>query len=164
MAALSIQKQILELLKSEPGMSSTRIREFFDRPDSVSSALITMFQKGRVTRKPQRTDKGRPGFRYWLLSDSPSDCETYQIKQKLDSPTPAGWEARAKLLEQTVKELQNWKHVACQRYPGLLVSETVLKARRIAAKANPDFADALMSGQKDNTPIIRAVVAALEEG
>lgn len=160
---MTISEEILYIVREEPGITGKRIREFFEG-NGASSVITRLYASGHLRREPVPKPKGQIGgrqtFRYWVCDDPKPVSKPTKLKQ----PTAAGWEARCHELEAKVAELQLWKNEAINRFPELTVPDIVLRARRIAAKANPDFADALLAGKKDSSPIMLAVVAALEEG
>lgn len=70
-------------------------------------------------------------------------------------------------LRARVAELEAWQADALRRFPDLAVPEIVVRAQRIAANAvrekNPDMAEAILAGQRNDSPIMLATIAALEE-
>ena len=150
-----LERQVLRTLKECPGLAVNEIATLLDqKQNTIAYHLKSLLRYGKITR-----DKRKGSCTFYYSAIDPKDCVRPEPKQ----PTDSGWHARYDALAARVKELEQWQASAIARHPDLKVSEDVLRARRIAAKANPDFATALLAGDKDGSPIMLAVLAAIEE-
>lgn len=173
-SSFQIKDQLLQAVYECEGLNAAEIATLTDNDRSVSNSnLIRLCQEGLLRREvtQERIPHGNSFrmaavYRYYKGTGEPDAVAKHERKprtQPKSKVTEVGWEARYNQLWSEHVELQAWKARAIERYPDLQVSEDVLRARRIAAKANPDFAKALLAGEKDNSPIMLAVLAAIEE-
>lgn len=153
-----MKDKILETVRECEGLRSTEIATLLDHDlSSVNSGLRRLLSEGKVRREldPAWKGKGR-AFIYSLGNGTPALVSKRQT-------TEPGWHARYDEMVLRIQELEQWQVDALARYPDLAVPDIVLRARKIAARTNPDFADSLRSGKKDSSPLMLAVIAALEE-
>jgi len=165
---------IEDTVKSCEGLSTAEISELLGiERTTVNRSLVRAITRGVLRREAEIvvSESGHSVrlFRYFKGDGKPQPLPPRHRRRRRGgdngqpAATDAGWQARYEEVLHRLKQLEEWRRVAIERHPDLTVPDVVIQARRIAAKANPDFADSLLSGAKDDSPIMRAVLAAIEE-
>jgi hypothetical protein len=111
--------------------------------------------------------------------DPAAGLEQRKVKRKDAVPAPSAGSAiiyapmkdkQAEAWDEAImaelEDLRAFKKMALGRYPDLAVPDVLLRARKLAAAQFTDIAakTAIFGGQKDGSPMMRAIVAALEGG
>lgn len=145
------ERQVIETLKVMPNLTREEIADL--NPDKGKADVFFAVQRLKkrgllaVGAKPSPRSKGRRTVQTFTIQD-----EQPKVVPLVSS-------------SDELQELRAWKAAAIERYPDLAVEPVVLEARRIAAQflEGPAKADVL-AGKKDECPIMRATVEALERG
>ena len=149
-------KDIIDIVEAEPGIDAIRMAAFFGVDHkTVSERARRLYREGKVDRRDIQL-KGVRGVLYGYFPGTGTPPIPDERKRKV--PTPAGIDATIKDLREQLAHLEEWKAEALRRHPDLAVSELTLKARRIVQQTNPGHAPF-----RDDSPIMLAVMAALEE-
>ncbi len=145
----SCLNEVIELIENLPGITRSEVIGFMPHEPKINidRHLSYLTKQRRITRSAERP------FKHYPLAPG----------VELAAPKVVSIaSARIRELEAQIAELQTWKELALGRFPDLAVEPIILQARRIAAQAAPELADQIAKGIKDSTPIMRAVVMALE--
>lgn len=165
------RREILEALREFPGSTSRELALLIPHiPEGTLFAAISKLTAEGVLR--------RNGFKQIVMSNGRNKSQpTYEVnlasllkianRRKADSAQDVD-DAKVKELEAKVAELTAWKRDAIERYPDLAISPLVLRARELVAaemRASFDnkFADEVLAGQRDSSPMMRVTLKVLEE-
>ena len=165
---MTARKEIVEIIREMPGVTSGQIIELMPHVNSqsVHSALNYLYVRGIAVRELDGETKfGRKPFT-WKLADKP-------IPPIRKAPATMARRADAQVdgLKRRVAELEEWKAQAIRRFPDLGVDPVILRARQIVAaelrttndSSDRASAEAVLAGQRDNVLAVRLVVKMLEE-
>lgn len=162
---MNFKDEIIELLRGEAeGLTTRQLHEFF--PDlkyqAFSGKLSYAYGTGGLRREREGTSNM---FRYWL--DEGATPQPVVSRKHLKQPTPLAVGQEVADLRAKIAELEAWKAEAIARYPTLAVPAVVLRAREIVAAdlkehLDPQGAEQVLQGRRDDTAVIRSVVRALE--
>lgn len=160
---MTLRERLYDAITQCEGLRSDELAVLLEcTRTQVNEQALHLLKDGKIRREVDRESlsKKKP-YVYFKGTGEPQFSE--RKKRKITEPTAEGWHARYDELVIHARELEEWKAEAIRRYPDLAVPEIVLRARRIAARTNPDFSDSLLAGKKDESPLMKAVIAALEE-
>jgi len=122
-----------------------------ERTSPKSGRLVSVY----ITAKPMSE------FR-WITGGAKSKGNVRNL------PTPPAIAARLDEANATIATLEAWKADAIKRFPDLAVDPAIITARKKVAalyRADGDNmkASAVIAGQHDHTPIMRAVASVIED-
>lgn len=143
------QKDILEAVKHMPGLTRAEMTDLLSHinPYTLGVNLTKLEKIGKLATEP-KPSPNKVGRR---------TIKAYVLPTPKTPPKPRPDPTRNEL-----EELRAFKAMALQRYPDLAVDPIVLEARKIAAAQFDNGRRAeILSGDKDNSPIIKALVEAL---
>lgn len=170
----TIYEDILEVVQNFPDCTRSEVVGLLPHrnPKSVAPMINELVRANKLTISGLRPVPGKASVQTSRFNPDESSYRSVKTgktkKKKLPRPTEEGWKSRIQELESQVAELEAWKKDALSRYPALAVDPLVLRAREIAARtykaSDPKHAQDIMVGKLDKTPIMMAVIAALEEG
>ena len=166
----TIQAEVFEVMKNNPNKTSRDLHMAMPHLtlQNVSAAVNALKSKGLVTITDHKQETSDAGNAFTHR------CYSVDLG-KVSKPTPAQakpqgdlFSSLIKTLEEEVKTLQQWKEAALLRYPDLDVDPLLLKVRALlAAEAreagSETVSDDFLSGVRDNTFSVRALVKALGE-
>lgn len=161
---MTIQKEILEIVRELPGVTSEEITALMPHTtrQSVRHELKRLAFKGKIDRviKKKPGEGGRQPYAYSI-----SQTGKPPLKLVPKKAPPVVSECLVSALRAEIAELKAWKAEAIRRYPDLGVPPEVLAARKIVAETmsgDKMFVDSLMRGEKDNLPIMKVALKAME--
>lgn len=169
---MTLEQQILTIVKERPGLSVKEICEFFpDRPrSSISGRTSMMIADGRLRREmASNPEYVRRGTRPVKIGTMFIGTGKAVIKPRKALPKCQPSSALLDHLRTEIETLKAWKADAIARYPDLAVDPLLLKARQIVAKTVRSKGDAgseavyqqVMSGARDESVAVLATLEAL---
>jgi len=158
---MSTTSEILEIVREMGPITASDVHQLMPhvRRQPIYAALSALDIRGIISgEKIARGDGTRAKVTQYSYGGKPKRITPIRASV----PTPAAVDMNA--LHARIAELERWKTDAIARYPDLAVPEIVLCARKIAATTSTDkrLSEEILSGHKDTTLLVRAVVAALE--
>lgn len=184
------QREVLEAIRAFPGRTYVEIADLLVLPSRKGRTPSNVIVR-QIVGMLRRRELVNLGYKKPAPPHSRPERIVFPVTPETPFDPAAGLETRRKLkckneatptvksvgkslvydealaaLEAELAELRDFKAMALTRYPDLAVPEIVLRARKIAAA---EFEDAttkagFLGGQKDKSPIMRAIIAALEGG
>lgn len=159
--------QVIEAVKAFPNSSAQTVSELIPGTNNsqIQQMCLALYSAGVFDReKAPKSGAGQPPFLY-RLAENPQPRTT--IRSSRGTNPLAVLQAREKALTARVAELEQWQAEAMLRYPDLAVSPIVIEARKIVAEQfqarhDTHAAEDVLAGRKDESTIVKAVVAALE--
>jgi hypothetical protein len=150
----SVKQEVISVLKQLPNLTRYEIADLIpDRPKSSVLKTVQVLEKsGRIVcpkdqMKPNPQPRGPKLLKAYSLGNG--------VPRKAE-PLP--------LASKELEELRAFRAMALERHPELAVPEVVMRARGIVIQyVDKDLAALVKSGRKDECPIMKAVVHALEE-
>lgn len=164
--------RVLDVLAQfNEGLLAAETKELFPgegNPNAVPAALSLLKAAGAVKVIGKRVSPLSGKLCSVFAATGKPLAEPVRSSPTRKAPTSIGMVARLDAANAKVAELEEWKADAIKRFPDLAVDPAVIQARkRVAAMFRSDGdsmkADAALSGQMDNTPIMRAVTATIED-
>lgn len=163
----TIEKEILEIVRELPGATPAVIADLMPhvKLSSIQPAVSRMYAAGWFTREEVAIKRSN-GIRKTFAYTANAERRPPVIERKRKAPTDAGMKARIAQLEAENAELRAWRVEAEQRFPDLKVPPVVIRARQIVAETlrsdgDTRHAQEVLSGAKDCSPMVRAVIHAL---
>lgn len=172
---MTINSEILEVVKNLPGVTSGQIVEFMPHVNkqTVYANLHSMYLRGELSRDlddAAKDGRGRPPYK-WSISATgkppmvrkvkPSEVQRFNDCVVTTRPAVPPADLYGEL-----EELRRWKADAIARYPDLAVDPLVLKARQMVAEEIGDtdaaMRDAVLAGQRDGALPMRVALKLLE--
>lgn len=166
---MSIGSEIEEIVREMGPVTVAEIAQLMPHTNSSNLAahLCHLENKGLVSSEridnPKGRARGHRSVKRYTIGGTPR-----AKPHKLKSPTPKAQAFNDSELRGKIAELEAWKASAIARYPDLGVDPDVLAARKIVHKMlieshERNLAADVIAGKKDETMLVRAVVAALTE-
>jgi len=163
--------RVLDVLAQfNEGLLASEAKELFPNegnPNAVYAALSLLKSQGAVKVTGKRISPLSGKLSSVFAATGKPAIELGRARPR-KSPTNIGMVARLDAANSKIAALEAWQADAIKRFPDLAVDPAVIQARkRVAAMFRADGdsmkADAALSGQMDNTPIMRAVTATIED-
>jgi len=165
------KREVLDMLKLHPNSTTKDLHSLMPHLDidHISHAISSMMGKDVVFITGKKRETGPSGrtttHRAYSAKQPKETSSKPQVKPQV-KPQSELLNSLIKTLEAEVKMLQEWKQAALLRYPDLDVDPLLLEVRALlAAEAeehgSKEVADAYISGHRDNSFAVRALVKAL---
>lgn len=168
----SFDERVLDTLAHFPeGLSHDELKSLFPevRTNGVHAALYNL-RVGECAHviKMRDRDVGRPEKIWAATGRAYEDRNRGRDKMKARKPTSIAIDARLSDALAKIAELEAWQAHAIARYPDLAVEPAIIEARkRVAAilreTGDTSGADQVMHGNRDHTPIVKAVAATIRD-
>lgn len=164
---MTIQSEVEEVVRTMGRVTALDVIQLMPHcsRQQVYARLNALEAQGKITsmKIPDPKDDRRKVNRYSYGGDPNAK------PRKVKRATPRAMAFNEAELRQKIAELEAWKVDAIARFPELAVDPDVMKARKIVHKmllesGDRTLAGHVIAGDKDETMLVRAVVAALGEG
>lgn len=149
-------EQVMEIMKTMPGLRLTEIAQFVEfRRESVSARLTQLKREGRVKHEDGK---------YYPGNGTP---QLPAIPPKLRIRKSTKDNLRITELEEEILQLKAWQQSAIAKYPDLGVDPKILAARALAIEYYRRLNDShkiadIKAGKLDETPLIQVALMAME--
>lgn len=158
-----LRQQIIAAVTELPGITKKDLKELLDQDDgTMRNMLHRMVQEGLLTAVPiPRETKGRKANAYHPGPGNPKE-RTQTMREQIKQQPFVPVQEPAPNITRELHELRKWKAWAIQAYPELNISAQVLEARKLlAAQYSNGEAHEILTGKRDQSPAIKALVFAL---
>jgi len=165
---MTVKSEVLEVVREMPGIIAADVHQLMPhvKRQAVYAALSNLEMEGAISSVKIPSPNGtRFQIKQYTVGGEPRSLRPAKAKK----PTDAAKAFMSADHVAKIAELEAWKAAAIARFPDLAVDPDVIKARKIVSdmlekSGDLALAHAVAAGQKDETMLVRAVVAALGEG
>lgn len=151
-----LDNDILEAVKHLPNVTRAELVDLLS-PTHKKMAVgmgITKLVRRRKLATGEKPNPKRRGRR---------TIQTFVIPQHDKIPEKKATVPEFQRMKREVEELRAWKEEAIRRFPDLAVPAIVIEARAlVATELDNGHKAEVLAGKKDDSPIMRAVLAALK--